>query len=107
MGRPKGSKNKHTFQVEEMAQKYEMEPFDFMMAVINNDYKKLGFEYANKIITGEKAGIEFSIEEPNIKLADRVKCAEAASRYLYSQKQAIEHSGDVGFKIIIEDYSKK
>lgn len=105
MGRPKGSKNKHSFQVEEMAQKYNMEPFDFMMAVLNNDWKKLGFD-ADKKISYTNAGIEF--EEPNIKLSDRVKCAEAASKYLYSSKQAVTvETGEKGFKIILEDYTKK
>jgi hypothetical protein len=87
-----------------------MEPFDFMMAVLNNDYKRLGFEHANKVIIGEKNGIEFSLEEPNIKLQDRVKCAEAASKYLYSQKHAIDHSLDPEknvIRVIVEDYTKK
>ncbi len=107
MGRPKGAKNKHTFKVEEIAHKYEMEPFDFAMAVMNNDWKRLGFENANKVIIGEKSGVEFSIEEPNVKLSERIKCAEFASKYLYSPKQAIDPvTGDTGIKIIVEDYTK-
>lgn len=106
-GRQKGTKNKHSFQVEEIAHKYAMEPFEFAMAVLNNDWKKLGFDQANKIIVGEKAGIEFSLEEPNIKLAERVKCADFASKYLYSPKQVIQHTGEVGIKIIVEDFMKK
>jgi hypothetical protein len=84
-----------------------MEPFDFAMAVLNNDWKKLGFENANKVIIGEKSGMEFSIEEPNIKLADRVKCAEFAAKYLYSTKQAVQLTAPEGLKIVIEDYTKK
>lgn len=107
-GRKKGSKNKHSFQVEEIAQRYELEPFEFAMAVMNNDWKLLGFENPNKVIIGEKAGIEFSIEEPNVKLAERIKCAEFASKYLYSPKQAIDpKTGDSVIRVIVEDYKKK
>lgn len=107
MSRTKGSKNKHSFKVEEIAHKYDMEPFEFAMAVLNNDWKRLGYENANKVIIGEKAGVKFSLEEPNIKLSERVKCAEFASKYLYSQKQAVQVSGELGMKLIIEDYTKK
>lgn len=107
-GRPKGAKNKHSFNVEEMANQYAMQPFDFLMAVVNNDWKRLGFENANKVIIGEKNGIEFSLEEPNIKMTDRVTAAKEASKYLYSAKQAIALStGETGIKIIVEDYTKK
>lgn len=105
MGRPKGSKNKHSFQIEEIANKFDIEPFEVLMMVAVGDWKGLGFEAAYKTsYTG--AGIEF--EEPNIKLADRVQAAKEACKYLYSQKQAVAIStGDTGIKIIVEDYTKE
>lgn len=107
-GRPKGVKNKHSFNAEELANKYEMQPLDFLMAVVNNDWKRLGFENANKVIIGEKSGIEFSIEEPNIKMTDRVTAAKEASKYLYSAKQAIAlSSANAGLVIKVVDYTKK
>lgn len=104
MGRPKGAKNKHSIDVDLMAMQYKLQPFEFMMAVINNDFKKLGYESATKT-TFTPQGIE--VEEDHITVKDRVKCAEAASKYLYTAKKALEvSSGEQGFKVIIEDYSK-
>jgi len=102
MARPKGAKNKHSFQVEEIAHQYKMEPFEFAMAVMNNDWKRLGFKEESKV-SYTNAGIEF--EEANLKLTDRIKCMEFAGKYLYSQKQSIALStGDTGIKLILEDY---
>lgn len=102
-GRPKGAKNKHTFNVEEMAQEYELDPFKFMMAVINNDWQKLGFSGPTKT-TFTMNGIE--VEEDNIPVEQRVKCAGHASKFLYSAKQAIEVSGgEKAIEIIVRDYT--
>lgn len=103
-GRPKGAKNKHSFNVEEIAKQYPMEPFEFFMAVINKDFKKLGYDSPTKI-SYSPAGIEF--EEEYIPAEMRVKAATAASKYLYSAKQAIEVSGgEKAIEIIVKDYTK-
>lgn len=107
MSRPKGSKNKHSFNAEEIANQYEMQPLDFMLAVVNNDWKKLGYDSPTKI-SYSPAGIEF--EEDRILLAHRVKCAESANKYLYSAKQTVEiknPEGSEGFKIIVCEYVAK
>lgn len=107
-GRQKGVLNKRNQFVEDIAARFKLDPFEVLMMVASGDWKGLGFEHQNKVIIGEKAGIEFSIEEPNIKLADRVQAAKEAAKYLYSQKQAVALStGESGIKIVIEDYSKK
>lgn len=107
-GRVKGSVNKRTRTIEEIAAKFSIDPFEVLMMVATNDWKGLGYENANKVIVGEKAGIEFSLEEPNVKLSDRVQAAKEASRYLYAQKQAIALSGgQEPIKLIIEDYRAK
>lgn len=104
MGRPKGSKNKHSFQVEEIAHQFEMEPFEFAMAVMNNDWERLGYETANKT-SFTPAGIEF--EEANLKISDRIKCMEFAGKYLYSPKQAVDpKTGEATIRVLVEDYTQ-
>lgn len=104
-GRKAGSKNKRTIIVEEIAARFDVDPFEVLMMVAAGDWKGLGFDSASKV-SYTSAGIEFV--EPNIKLSDRVQAAKEASKYLYSQKQSVAVStGDAGIKIIVEDYSKK
>lgn len=104
-GRSKGTPNKRTLLVEEMAAKYGVDPFEVLLMVATGDWKGLGFDAASKV-SYSNAGIEF--EEPNIKLSDRVQAAKEAAKYLHSQKQSVAIStGDSGIKIVIEDYSKK
>lgn len=104
MGRLKGSKNKHSFQVEEIAQKFDVEPFEVLMMIAVGDWKGLGFDSPNKT-SFTSAGIEY--EEPHIKLSDRVQAAKEACKYLYSQKQSVAVStGDQGFKVVVEDYTQ-
>lgn len=104
MARTKGSKNKHTFQVEEIAQKFDCEPFEILMRIATGDWKWFGFQSESKTAYSPQ-GIE--MDELNIPFKERVSAAKEASRYLYSQKQSVAIStGDTGIKIIVEDYSK-
>ena len=104
-GRPKGVKNLRTRTIEEIASKFNIDPFEVLMMVAVGDWQGLGYESKTKT-TFTMQGIE--VEEENIKLSDRVQAAKEASKYLYSQKQSVAIStGDSGIKIIIEDYSKK
>ena len=108
-GRPKGAKNRRTMKVEEIADKYitrdDQDPFAVLLMVAAGDWKALGFDMKDKI-SYTNSGIEF--EEMNIKLSDRISAAKEAAKYLYAQKQSIEHStGESGVKIILEDYTKK
>lgn len=103
-GRPKGVKNTRTRMVEDIAGKFELDPFEVLMMVAVGDWKGLGYDAATKV-SYSAAGIDF--EEPNIKLTDRVQAAKEASKYLYSQKQSVALStGEAGIKIIVEDYTK-
>lgn len=102
-GRPPGAKNKRTLKVEEIASKFKLDPFEVLMMVVNNDWKGLGFDAPHKI-SYTQAGIEF--EEPHIKMPERVHAAREASKYLYSQKKAVELStGNEGIRIEIVDYT--
>lgn len=104
MARTKGSRNKRTFEVEEIASRYKLQPFEFAMTVLNNDWEALGFEGATKI-TYTAAGIE--VVESNIKLSERIECAKFAGKFLYSPKQPMDPAtGDAGITIKIVDYTK-
>lgn len=105
MGRPKGSKNIRSFNAELLAQELDFDPLEFLLRVAMGDWKSLGFEAKSKI-SYTNAGVEF--DEENIPLKERVAAAREASRYLHSAKQSIALSpGESGFKIVVEDYSKK
>lgn len=104
-GRPKGSKNRHDFSVDELARTYDTTVFDILLRVAMGDWQALGFEEKTKT-TFTMSGIE--VEEENIPLKERVAAADKAARYLYAQKQSVQLStGDTGIKIIVEDYTKK
>lgn len=103
-GRQKGAKNTRTRLVEEIAAKFDIDPFEVLMMVAAGDWKGLGYDSHSKI-NYSPAGVEF--EEPNIKLSDRVTAAKEAAKYLYAAKQSVAIStGDTGIKIIVEDYTK-
>ncbi len=104
MGSRKGCKNKHTFQVEEIAHKFRVEPFEIMMRIASGDWEFFDFPSPTKM-TFTPQGIE--IEELNIPMELRGKMAEKACRYLYSQKQAVEVTAPEGIEIIVRDYMAK
>lgn len=105
MGRPKGAKNKHNFNAEELARDMGVDPLEFMLKMIEGDFKYFGFKEATKV-TYTAQGIE--VEEPNLPMRDRVTCAKEAAKYIYSAKQAVTvQTGAEGFKVIVEDYGKK
>lgn len=104
-GRQKGSLNKRTLQVEELAARFKLDPFEILLMIACADWKALGYEnecYFKEGPAGEiKMGYVISPEM-------RLHAAKEAAKYLYSQKQSVALStGDSGIKIIIEDYSKK
>lgn len=110
MASRKGVKNRRTWKVEEIADRYmedgsKLDPFEVLLMVAAGDWESLGFEAKSKI-SYTNAGIEF--EEPNIKLNDRVQAAKEAAKYLYSQRQSVAIStGDSGIRIIIDDFISK
>lgn len=104
-GRTKGTPNKRSQHVEEIASRFKLDPFELLMMVVSGDWKGLGYD-SPSTTSYSPAGIEF--EELNITLDHRIQAAKEASKYLYSQKKAVEISSaeDTGIKIIVEDYTK-
>lgn len=106
-GRPKGARNKTVQVVEDLVTKLDVDPLEVLMLFAKGDWKALGYEAASTIAY-TSAGIEY--EKPTISTDNRIQAATSAVKYIYSQKKAIELSNQVeseGFKIIVEDYTKK
>lgn len=104
MPRPLGSKNRRTRLVEEIAGRFDLDPFEVLMMVVNGDWKGLGYDSPTRT-SFAASGIEF--EEPNIKLCDRVQAARDACKYLYSPKISVALSTEEsGIKVILEEFGK-
>lgn len=83
MGRPKGSKNARCFHAEDLALEMGVDPLRFLFEVANGNYPEYDMH--------------------------RITAAKEACKYLYPTKQAIAVTvpDAVGFKVVIEDYTKK
>lgn len=103
-GRQKGTVNKSNEIVEDIAREMGFNPFKVLMLFAAGDWKSLGYDaecyFSEKADGAVKMGYVISPET-------RMKAASDATKYLYSQKKAIEVStSGEGFKIIVEDYTK-
>jgi hypothetical protein len=102
-GRQKGSRNKRNLQVEEMATRFDLDPFEILMMVANGDWQGLGFESPKQDIVTAHG----TVSELNIKLSDRLHAAKEAAKYLHAQKQSISGSTsqDNQMVLTIHDYT--
>lgn len=103
-GRQKGTPNKRTKLVEETAARLGVDPFEVLCLFAMGNWEKLGYEaemfFMEKPDGAVKAGYVITPEM-------RLKAAQEACKYLFSQKKAVEHStSDEGFRMIIQDYTK-
>lgn len=76
-GRQKGVKNASTTKVEATAERLKCDPFEILCLIAKGDYEALGY-----------------MADP-ISLSDRKDAAKEACKYLYSQRRAIEATGDI------------
>lgn len=83
-GRPKGAKNIRTLKVEQIAARFDLDPFEVLMMIAVGDWEGLGFDEKTRT-TFTPQGIE--VEEDNIPIAQRCLAAKEATRYLHSPKQ--------------------
>jgi hypothetical protein len=87
-GRQKGTPNKDTLRLREIAQKHKCDPFEVLIMFANGDHKALGYEKERvKTITEFGTVYELTIS-PEL----RAKCAEKACEYLEAKRKALEHS---------------
>jgi hypothetical protein len=104
-GRQKGTVNKSTQNLMDIADRIGVSPFEVLCMIAKADWQGLGYDNPTYL----KAAGENMIEVDRITLESRLNAAKEASKYLYPQRKAVEHStdSDKGFKIVIEDYKTK
>jgi hypothetical protein len=91
MPRTKGTPNKKTQTLFDLAKKLKVDPFEILLRFASEDWKGLGYE--NRTTTKfTNAGIEF--EEYIIEPRMRLKAAAEACQYLLPKRKAIEQSVD-------------
>lgn len=89
-GRAKGSPNRNKTELADKARELGVDPFTILLLYAKGDADTLGYTF--------------------IPLELRLKAASEASKYLYPQKKAVEHSGEGGgpieatIKMVVEDY---
>lgn len=101
-GRKKGTPNKSTQSVREMADRIGVDPLEILLMVAANDWEGLGFD--TDVTHFEKAEGDGSVigEKPRISLDQRIQAAKEAAKYLHAQRKALEHSGEVDLGLIEE-----
>lgn len=105
-GRKKGTPNKDSLPLEEKAKSLGIDPFEILLLFAGGKWKELGYD--NEVYHSEKADGSVKMGY-TITPEMRLKASSEACQYLLPKKKAVElsNSGDTGFKIVIEDYSKK
>lgn len=105
-GRKKGTPNKSSLRVEEIAQRLGCDPFEILCNFANGDWKRLGYE--NECYFSEKpdGAVKMNyVINPEMRLT----AAKEAVKYLHAQKKAVELSTDPegrGIQINVVDYTK-
>lgn len=92
------------FNAELLATELGIDPLQILFHFANGDWKKLGYD--NECYFSESAKGETRLGY-TITPAMRIEASQAICKYLYSAKQAVQVSGDLGIKIIVEDYVRK
>jgi hypothetical protein len=97
-GRPKGSQNKRTLEIQEIANRVGVNPLEILLKIAAGDWKGLG--YVNEVYIKETAEGEQTMGY-TITPEMRLNAAKEASQYLYSKKRPEEPVEDE----VIEVYS--
>lgn len=105
MGRPKGVKNIRSFNAEILAERLGCDPLEILLRFAKGDWEGLGYDSEVYHLETEKGPVkECFVITPNMRLT----AAKEAVKYLHAAKHSAEiTTGDEGFRIIVEDYSKK
>ena len=86
-GKPKGTKTKRTKEVEEIAERLKVNPFELLCLFAKGDWKKLGYDnecYFSEGPDGQtKMGYTIT---PDMRLI----AAKEATKYMYAAKRSVE-----------------
>lgn len=106
-GRKKGTPNKSTSHLHELAEELGVNPFEVLLHFAKRDHVALGIpEYTFKV--AGKGQDATTIEEPTISPELQQKAAKDACEYLFPKLKSIEHAGKDGtdlFAKLLEDLS--
>lgn len=91
-GRAKGTPNKRTQELIEIAGDLDCNPFEILCMIAMNDWEGLGY-HDGEVQKESKQGHTFY--EERIKLEHRLAAAREAAQYLYPKRKAIEIQGKV------------
>lgn len=86
-GRKKGVPNKRSLFVKERTDKLKLDPVDFLIAVMEGNWKKLGFPAAE---IKRVNGLGNTIVITSISLDNRIKAAAELLEYCYPKRKAME-----------------
>lgn len=107
-GRQKGTPNRATQDLINKARELDVDPFEVLLLYVKRDWKALGFSSPTETKVLKDGG---TIEIERITSDMQIECAREVCQYLYPKRKAIEFSNEggdsEGFKIVIQDYSKK
>jgi hypothetical protein len=105
-GRQKGTKNKHSFNAEELANEMGCDPLRILLSIALGDWKALGYD--NEVYFSENAQGATKMGY-TITPEMRLKAAQEACKYLYSQKKSVEVStvDGSGIQVVVHDYTQK
>lgn len=109
-GRQPGTPNKNTKALLEKAEELGVDPFELLCHIAKGDWKAFGLKMMKRTETvpGQTLTREVDVE-PEISFEDRFRAIIELAGYLYPKRKAVALSADEdsGFKIIIEDFTKK
>jgi hypothetical protein len=98
MARLEGSTGKKRLDALAIANKMGTDPFEVLLNIMKGDWKAIGLE--SKTITRYTPKGE-PYEEDAIQLDHRLSAAKEATKYIYPQQKAIEHSGSDGNQLLV------
>lgn len=87
-GRPKGSMNKRTQQLFELAQEHDADPFMFLVNVMKGNKKEFP-----EVFEDPESGEE-RISYPNLDFETRMEAAKELMPYLYGKRRPVDKDGD-------------
>lgn len=107
-GRAKGVPNKSSQDLMNKANELGVDPFHILLLYAKRDWKGLGYDSETTTKVLKDGG---TLEVERITSDMQIECAREVCHYLYPKRKAIELSNEGGesdgFKIVIQDYSKK
>jgi hypothetical protein len=107
-GRKKGSLNYKTQSLIDRANHLGCDPFEVLVLFAKGDWKALGYDSGFYVLEKPDGSTKIGFV---ITPETRMQAAKEATKYLYSQRKAVEVTGEdgkeLGFQIVVKDYISK